>query len=66
MNGIEAVRAYLVAHLGECAVAPFTDALTHRRGTVGFSHLVGDSLRTVEFAYASLDSEAVATPRPGR
>jgi CheY-like chemotaxis protein len=60
VNGIEAVRAYLVGHLGGCAVAPFSDALTHVHGTVGFSVVLGDTLRTVEVAYELLEPESLA------
>lgn len=61
VNGIEAVRAYFGDHIDGCAVAPFTDALTHVHGTVGFTVLVGESVRTVEVAYELLEpEEAVA------
>ena len=60
VNGIDSVRAYLVDHFDGCDVAPFTDALTHTHGTVGFNVLLGDSLRTVEVAYELLESTALA------
>lgn len=48
MNGIEAVRAYFVARIHGCTVAPFTDPVTRLHGTVGFDIVVGESMRTVE------------------
>lgn len=60
MNGIDAVRAYLVDHLAGCAVAPFTDALTHVHGTVGFNVTVGESIRTVEVAYELLEPDELS------
>ena len=55
VNGIKAVRSYLVARVPGCAVAPFTDSLTRLHGTVGFDLVVGESTRTIEVTFDLLE-----------
>ena len=50
MNAIEAVRSYLVRRIPGCEVSPFTDVLTRAHGTVGFTIVVGESIRTIDVA----------------
>lgn len=57
MNGIEAVRTFFKDRIDGCVVAPFTDALTHVHGTMGFRVLEGESIHTIEVAYELLEPE---------